>query len=150
VTTLAELTRLLPGDPGDGLRMDHGDVKTLALIDLDGDGNHDPILIRKLDSNNLHGVELAVWSSTQRTLTAPVTLPQVFSVDVPPGQTSLPLVLRLHTFHEYLPTTYRCVEADETLDRCPALVALTMGPQELLPNAASTGDTRDRSTLRAK
>jgi hypothetical protein len=122
VMTLVELTRLLASDPDDGFGMDHTDVKTLALIDLDGDGSHDPILVRNLDTFSRHdGVELAVWFSMRRTLTPSIRLSQVFSIDVPPAQANLPLVLRIRTYAGDLPIAYRCVEADGTLDRCPAI-----------------------------
>ena len=124
VTTLAELTRRLARDPDDfGASTNRSDVKTLALIDLDGDGTHDPILVRNLEENARHDVELAVWSSLHRTASAWITVPRVISVTVPPGQAGIPLVLHFATYHEDLPTAYRCLAADGTLDRCPAIDA---------------------------
>lgn len=119
VTTLAEVVRLLASSPDDVV--DQRKVSTLALIDLDGDGSLDPIVARDLATSMHRDIELAVWLSTRRSMTAMGTVLDVVSIDVPHDQASPPLVLRIRPFAPDLHVTYRCVEAGGTLDRCPAI-----------------------------
>ena len=122
VTTLAELVRVLAASPDDDdRRADESKLATLALIDLDGDGSLDPVVARIFARTLHHDIELAVWCSARRGLTAIGTVPDVVSIDVPREQASPPLVLRIRPFAQDLQIAYRCVEASGTLDRCPAI-----------------------------
>jgi hypothetical protein len=94
-------------------------VSVGALVDVDGDGVHDALVVRNIHEGGAshNEQELSLWSSRSGRTTPLGTFGD--TVAVARGRVSAPIVLSILRNDE--PPRYRCVEANGTLDLCAAI-----------------------------
>ena len=125
VTTLAQYTGTSTQDYMEwAIEMN---VRAAVLVDLDGDGNHDAIIVRSgHEGGGSHfEVVLATWTSRAGRTASPATFEHVVDVSVARGQphgAGAPLVIRIdHEYAEPRAPEYRCIEPTGALDLCAAI-----------------------------
>jgi hypothetical protein len=102
--------------------MEWADERSLGvslLVDLDGDGVHDALLGRGIhEGGAIHSnEELSLWSSRSGHISQLGTYDD--AVRFARGQLAAPIVLVLE--RQNAPVRYRCLEANGTVDLCPAI-----------------------------